>query len=217
MPKVIGSMVSLLVEVMDAGKAYFTVMGASSSQAERAVKEITKSLGLEVNQKTFKLIAGGYLESITRTTEVKLKVMKATLNAAFGESDFRTFLKDLRGIVQSAPDSEGALTRHYKTFAYDIVQRASRIQGQQMAEQIGLKAFIYSGSVIEKTRAFCKTKAGKVFTTEEAEQWKDEEWGGKNEGYTPLRDLGGHNCRHRVRWITKQEAIRRRPELKGKL
>ncbi len=35
--------------------------------------------------------------------------------------------------------------------------------------------------------------------------------------YEPLRDMGGHRCRHSPNFISNREAISRRPELKGVL
>ena len=92
--------------------------------------------------------------------------------------------------------------------------RHDRNVQKKYAERIGLRTFIYTGGLIQTSRDFCEDRNGKVFTIEEAEEWKDLNWDGKPEIYNPLIDLGGYNCRHFPAWISAKEAIRRRPDLK---
>lgn len=42
----------------------------------------------------------------------------------------------------------------------------------------------------------------------------DLDWEGKNQiGYNPFIDLGGYNCRHKLRWISRELAEAKRPEV----
>lgn len=212
LPKVIKVIVKHLVDVMDANKAYFTAVSGQTIGDEKKF-DILKRLGVDASNRTYRLVAGGYLESLVYNKETLNAVKRVILNSVFGDVELTTALRQTRQIVEGVGGSEGRLVKYYKTFVYDVLQRASRFQADSIAKSVNLHAFIYGGTVIEKTRSFCAERAGEVFTREEAEKWKELDWSGKNEDYVPLRDLGGYNCRHNVRWITAAEAIRRRPEL----
>lgn len=212
LPKVIKVIVKHMVDIMDANKAYFSAVSGKNVGDEKKF-EILKRLGVDASNRTYRLIAGGYLESLVYNKEPLNAVKRVILNSVFGDVELTTALKQTRQVIEGVGGSEGRLVKYYKTFVYDVLQRASRFQADTIAKDVGLHAFLYGGTVIEKTRSFCADRAGEVFTREEAEKWKELDWSGKNEDYVPLRDLGGYNCRHNVRWITKAEAVRRRPEL----
>lgn len=212
LPKVIKVLVQHLVDILDANKTYLTAV-SGKQVSDDSKFEILKRLGVDANKSTFKLIAGGYLESLVYNAETLNSVKRVILNSVFGDVELSSVLKQTRAIIEGTKGQEGRLARYFRTFAYDVLQRASRFQLNVVSKEIGLHAFIYGGTVIENTRPFCKERAGKVFTREEALEWKDLEWSGKNEDYDPFRDAGGHQCRHNLRWITAAEAVRRRPEL----
>ena len=212
LPKVMSVLVKHLVSILDAGQAYFSVI-AGKDVGDSEKYRVLKSLGIEATQKTFKVISGGYLESLVYDADILNDIKRVTINAAFGDVELTALNKQMRDIIEGTNGTEGKFERHFKTYTYDVLQRTSRYQTTAIAEKVGLKAFIYSGTVIDNTRKFCKDRAGKVFTIEEAQEWENEDFAGKPKDYDPLRDLGGHNCRHNKRYITAAEAIRRRPEL----
>jgi hypothetical protein len=86
-----------------------------------------------------------------------------------------------------------------------------------MTYKLEYRAFIYEGGIYDDTCDFCKERNGQVFTIREAEEWKNLEWPEKNEGYNPLRDMGGRDCRHFPSYISDELAVVMRPELKDKL
>ncbi len=111
---------------------------------------------------------------------------------------------------------------NFNTFAYDTYAAVDRTAQKLWAGKLGLKAFIYAGGKIKTSRLFCIHNNGKVFTTDEAKEW--ESMIGEDDGpmwsegtYEPLRDMGGHRCRHSPNFISNREAISRRPELESVL
>lgn len=215
MTKVVKVLIDQMVSIMDAGKTYMAVI--TGKELSDDVKfSILKRIGVEATGKTYKLIAGGYLETMVYSPEVLTEVKRIAINAVFGDIELTALSKQIKAIIEGDAKNEGKLQKYFKTFAYDVLQRSSRLQLDTIAKQTKLSAAIYAGTVIENTRPFCKERAGKVFTNEEIEEWKDIDFAGKpKEGYDPKTQCGGHNCRHTLRFITKEEAIRRRPELKS--
>lgn len=66
----------------------------------------------------------------------------------------------------------------------------------------------YEGTLVEESRAFCKARNGKTFTTEEVKSWKDEDWPEKQPyRYNPWRDCGGFGCTH----VLKPRAKKQQP------
>jgi len=98
-----------------------------------------------------------------------------------------------------------------------------------LAEETGLKYFMYMGSLVKDSRDFCVAHAGKIFTREDAEKWRTwtPEKGEYPEGYQvkqrdtsavpsylnypgydPLLDRGGYRCRHFLSWLNTSIAER---------
>lgn len=186
--------------------------------------KIFKSIGLEKTSKGFKVISGGYLESMVSSPEVLKAVKREMVNSVFGKKDFRELKKGLKIIIEGTDQTEGILRRHYKTFAYDTLQQANRVEAQVFAGAIGLQAFQYAGNVIDTTRCFCNEHVKKIILKEDAEsQWPDTIgdkcgviWSDNLPEYQPTKDMGGINCRHQPRWISNAQAMRLDPTIKYK-
>ena len=105
----------------------------------------------------------------------------------------------------------GKLTSFWHGNAYDLFNQAAEIKNEQFRAALKLHWFIYAGDIIKDSRAFCIAKAGKVFADVEADtEWpNDPNLIAKNSGipYTPRVDRGRMNCRHRIRYITRELAV----------
>jgi len=123
-------------------------------------------------------------------------------------------LKELRETLQKSIVIDGMIDRYWSRWTGDIYNQYQRAGGNEIRKELGLKYAMYEGGLIETSRKFCEDKNGEVFTEQEIQAWADEDWPGKNEGYVPELDCGGYNCRHRLRWISKELAEELRPELK---
>lgn len=122
----------------------------------------------------------------------------------------------VKGYIRGTEKAEGIVTGFWRTYAYDLFNQAAEIKNEQFRERLDLHWFIYVGGIIKDSRDFCIAKAGKVFADVEADtEWpKDPTLIGKNSGipYTPRIDRGRWNCRHRIRYITRETAYQLAPQ-----
>lgn len=178
---------------------------------QKRVKRLTRaSLGLSPDNSLSK---NGFLEKFISDEQLRNEIKNTTFQAISSGQSHDQFKKTLKEIIVGGDNYKGGLQRHYRTFAYDTYQQVDRSTQNQFAKELGLKAFVYAGTVVKATRDFCKRRVGKVFTVEEAEKWENKRWQGKNRDYNPLTDLGGYNCLHQADFISNEEAIRRRKDL----
>lgn len=174
-----------------------------------------------------KLLKGGWLEGLTDTQVVAREVKGLSYKAIFSGQDLDTMRETVRKQIEGDEEKVGLISRHFRTVTYDAFQQWDREVTRQMAKELGLTHAIYQGGLIKTSRAFCIERNDKVFTQEEIALFgteKDKYGGyynkaeglfrGKNEGYEPFVDLGGHNCRHTLDWISEALAKQLRPDLK---
>lgn len=129
----------------------------------------------------------------------------------------KDYTNGLEGLIVGNKNTAGVLQKYYRQYAYDSYSQVSEISNREFANALDLKYFIYEGSIIDTTRAFCASKAGKVFSIEEAlTEWpKDKNLLGDRSTYiAPLIERGRWNCRHMIRYIPDELAFYLRPELK---
>ena len=82
---------------------------------------------------------------------------------------------------------------------------------QTISEDLGMRHYLYQGTIIGDTRQFCQSRAGKYFTKEEVERWASQTWDGKMAGTnstTIFSYAGGYNCRHKL-WPISVEQYNR--------
>ena len=181
---------------------------------KRITKEVLSEYGIRVGEKGAKVIKYSFLDQINKYDDVYEGVRAAASNAISQGMDIQSFKKMIKETVQ--PEGKyGKIVHNFYTNANDTFSRFDRNVQHKYAVDLDLRVFIYTGGTIKTSRDFCRDRNSKVFTIEEAEEWRDLEWDGKNKNYNPEQDMGGHNCRHFRRYIDKKEAIRRRPDLES--
>ena len=221
--------------ISELGNEYF-LMTATPDLLKRfdkvieGAKEITD---LRFGLKGGKFVRGGPIESIISefgSTEVKQIMSKAVS----GNMDKREFMKQMRDFVTGTEETPGISERKWKQFAYDIYQQYDATYNKKIADEFGMKYFIYQGGLIDDSRDFCRAHNNKVWTTEEAQTWAT--WTPSQgeypagypmtskkpdevpsylgyPGYDPFQDRGGYNCRHQLGYISEELAFKLRPEL----
>ena len=168
--------------------------------SEEVNKKITKHATAKVDQST-------NLKPIF--DEVKAKAIQLMQNYD-GIS-----LQELRAQLSETVKNKNIVNKYWSRWTYDIYNQYERIGANEVRKRLGLAFAMYEGGEIETTRTVCENRNGQVFHVSEIEKWANDNWIGKNEiGYNPIIDLGGYNCRHRLRWITKETAAILRPEIK---
>lgn len=139
----------------------------------------------------------------------------------------RTSLAELQEAMRQALVEGGLIRRWIDAKMPDAIDQFDRMAQYNVAEALGIRYAIYEGGIIETSREFCEVRNAGVFTEDEIKLFgtPDDKFGGysnkplgefrgkyKN-GYDPIRDLGGYNCRHFLIWITQDLAFRLRPDL----
>lgn len=163
------------------------------------------------------LIKQGYMNGLLDDGAIRSEIQKFVFKEMFRSSGFEAFKEGLREFIEGNKDRYGAFQRYYRGFAQDAYSSMDRFIGGEYAQRLGLTHFIYQGGLIKSSRKFCIERNAKVFTTEEAEQWRDDpdlEAIDSRERYNWLIDMGGYNCRHFPDFIDQATAEYLRPELK---
>lgn len=201
------------IKIAKANDKYFAAtIPKSGKKAKKVRTDSLVKIGVQVIDKKVKVLEGGWLHMLGEFSDPYQAVNDLAQTAIGSEMKLKDFQKMIDQNI-SPEGKYGKIRHHFHTHARDTFSRYDRSVQMTYAEQLGLRAFIYQGGLINTSRDFCEKNNGKVFTLEEAEQWRDMNWQGKNDNYEPLRDMGGHNCRHFPSMISDKLAIRRRPEL----
>jgi hypothetical protein len=119
-------------------------------------------------------------------------------------------LQELRGYLEKEIVDKNKIQSQWSRWTYDIYQQYERVASNEIRKELGLKWAMYEGGEIETSRCFCIKRNGRLFREDEIMMWNDETWAGKSEiGYDAIVDLGGFNCRHKLRWVSDDFAERR--------
>lgn len=163
------------------------------------------------------LIAGGYLDRLGKTEAARELLRSYVVNSIVSGRSLFDFRNGFRELIVGNPDTDGALQRYWRQYAYDTYNKAHEVVNSSMADELELQHFIYQGSIIPTSRDFCRKKAGKVFARSEALKWKnDPDLIDKKTAasYNPFIERGRYNCRHWLNWISREVAEQLRPDLK---
>ena len=191
---------------------YYRTMGYGVKDLKGAAKQISvvrSLIGIEANGK---LVPDGYLSRLGQSQSVKETLKKYVLNAVVNEASLAGFNKGFNVLMKG---NTGVLASHWRQYAYDTFNQVHEIGNRSIATSIGLGFFIYEGSIIDTSREFCRKRAGEVFHITETATWKnDPDLVDKKskDSYQPLIERGRYNCRHTIRYISDELAIRLRPD-----
>lgn len=187
-------------------------------------------------------VAGGYMKGLMDDVTVRNEIKKLAYNKIVSGTGFKDLSKSLAEFIQGNKETVGALNQFYRNFAYDTYAQIDRLNGGLYAEKLKLKYFIFQGTRRTNSRYFCLQNKGKVFTTEEAEGWRDLigktiTVPGKKDGttkkipigpiidgksvtkatYNPVVDMGGIGCVDIASFISEEIAFQLRPDLKTRI
>jgi hypothetical protein len=182
-----------------------------------SVEDAARRLTLQrwgYNVTTKELIPGSYFEALFQNQGVARNVAGLVNRAIAGQMSLADFQKQFRKVFVGAPGA-GMLERNWKTNSFDLFMKIDRSANLVYADRLGLNYAIYSGTVKDNTRAWCRSHVNKVHSRTEIDAWKNQTWKGKiTIGYDPYLDAGGFRCRHAWSFISDTVAKTLRPELK---
>jgi hypothetical protein len=195
------------------------------------VKVITD---LKIGLRTGKMIRGGYLMSTLKTDAALTELKQLLLKLVTSQVGMKEFINAIKENVNGTDLKSGVYDRQLKRYAYDTYQQYDAAYNKKLAEEFGMKYFIYQGGIIKDSRDFCVCHNDKVFSIEESELWKTwtpqdctdypEGWPKQKDlsehpgymdypGYDPMVDRGGYNCRHILGFMSDELAQKLRPDI----
>ena len=201
--KIIKWLVNGLKDLFRLNSNYFSAQrGYPQSVDDRALNKLM--LGLGYNVRTGKIIKGGFFSQVFSVESPAMLIAKEVRTSLAA----RPLLKDFRKSFQKRFKEAGYLEKHFKRFTADLfTQFDSQAQGE-IAQDLGLTHFVYSGRLIKTSRCFCGKRQGRIYTTEYAERWNSKDWKGKIDGTSFFVTRGGYNCGHSVSYLTTLRAER---------
>lgn len=167
------------------------------------------------------IVSAGFLFNLYHdksvVTEIQQSVYKGMITGS-PITDLKDSLKsDIVGETEMIPDESGnkiekvtkngMLGRVFSPVANDVFTQVDRTASTVISNAIDLKYFIYSGTVRKNSRAFCIPKCNKVFSTDDAKEWINEDPGPiavDKDTYDPILQCGGINCYHICMFITDE-------------
>ncbi len=201
-----------------------------SEKIDKVIEAARKATDLRFGLDGGKFVRGGLLESIFSQYGV-MDVKQLMSKAVSSGMGMREFIKQIGGFVVGTKEKGGISERKFKQFSFDVFMQYDATYNKKMAEEAGLKYFVYFGDLVKDSRDFCAAHIRKVFSEQEAEEWKDwtpakgqkdnaypEGWVIKAKnlyevpsymsypGYDPLTDRGGYNCQHHLAYISAEMA-----------
>jgi hypothetical protein len=203
---------------------YFKDFSRGKAQYAATTKQVQKVIAdrLGIGDKT-QLKEGGYMDNLLKDNKVRSDIKKMSLREVMKGSGFKDFKQGLQQFIVGDEEKLGAFKQYYRNYAYDVYVQVDRDESMLMATDLVLQCFFYEGTIIDTSRPFCKERAGKLFTVEEAQAWESDPWiqnalkKGFITSYNPVADMGLWACRHVPRFVSNEVAAALRPELKAAL
>lgn len=178
---------------------YITVALGDFSEKKALYKAI-----LETNIATTKdaLLGAGIRENFGTAIQ---EVLKDNIAGIGTRSELN---KTLRRFIEGTPEESAFLNRYIKQTTNDAVMTFNSEYIQTIAEDLDVEYYLYAGTVINDSRAFCVSRSGRYFTTDQVKAWANlKGWEGRMKGTnssTIFIYRGGYNCRHQL-WPVSQE------------
>ena len=220
-----------LLELMRVKKRIAAIISENPNYV-KAVKEVTDSF-VEVRNLTddyFRTVIDGYNPKQDLYTAILKANVEATKDALLGAGIADEFAKPITDTIRATllkksnkeplnvalqrmiegygkekPLLEAALQRNSR----DAVQFFNAQYLDVVSADLNISYYIYSGTAIETSRPFCKSKVGKIFKKSTVEGWAKQQWEGKYPGTdseTIFTYRGGYNCRHQL-WPSTKAAF----------
>jgi hypothetical protein len=201
------AIVTSILELADTTAAYYESIGFDKAETDNLFQEalafLREKLGIDESGKVLK---DGALYEVLKSETVVQSLKNTAIQAVVNGVSLKSYSKELRAI---ATGENGEMFKYYKGISFDYFNQSSEIVNSRIADGLGLEWFIYQGSIKDTTRAFCSKRASRVFSVKEAQEWKNDRdlTAVKDRNtYNPMLQRGGYNCRHFIKYISKEMA-----------
>lgn len=149
---------------------------------------------------------GYYQDYLNLGAQYKDKVVQSVYDNVLANGRIADLANVIEGTLLGvgATDALGrSLAQYSRLYANDMIMNFHNQVNLKKAEDLGMDRFLYYGTLISKSRKFCRQRAGKVYTKDQIQSWKYK-WAGK--AGPAMTHRGGYNCRHhwqpvRKKWV----------------
>lgn len=169
-----------------------------------AAKRYLQQLGFNADTGTVK--TGSWLDGLSSSLDTKIGVMQRFSNAILSGISLKLFSNLFEKDFISGSGLN--LQNHWQTHTRTLFMSLDRSMQTYYAQELKLTYYLYSGTIKNNTRDFCKHRVGRVYTEDEVRSWQNQNWKGKIPGADIFTALGGYNCRHSLNAISEQIAKR---------
>lgn len=126
--------------------------------------------------------------------DARARVEKALYQSIAAQVPMETLIGEISAALTGLYATNGRpLSTYAELYANDGLMNYYNSVSIEKGRQLGMEKFYYSGTVMGNTRDFCRSRVGKVYTTEEINSWTYN-WAGKSG--PAMTNRGGWNCRH---------------------
>lgn len=183
-------------------QTYFQkLLGKESKRAEsRAKKAMLNRIGYDGR----KMVNGGLFAEFAKDLSNLKDVKTAAVRAVSSGQSITSFIKQLRTSFIGDDGKLGVLESKVRTALLDVYQQNDRIVVKNIADDVGIKHYIYQGGLMTTSRPFCVARNNRAYTSQEIESWRNIDFQGKSTPYDPFIDAGGYNCRHTLDPISEE-------------
>jgi hypothetical protein len=193
-------------EILRENEAYYDAFEGTGNMSESDFQKAVRLTLQRWGYQNDAITPGSYFEALFSNDRIAQQVARLMNAAILQQMPLSDFRESFRAVFVGA-NGRGLLENHWRTNSFDLYQRIDRTINLLLAERLGYRHAIYSGTLMLDSRPFCRERVNKVFEREAIESWEDLEFAGRPKiGYNPLTDCGGYNCRHHLSWISEELA-----------
>lgn len=156
-----------------------------------------------VDEDTMKVLRdSAYQQYVTIGGVAQTRVIQSMYNNVIGGKSMSDLVNDITGALTGLKSVTGRpLVNYAKLFANDLIMNFHNDVNLTKGTEIGMEHFLYYGSIMSKSRDFCKRRVGMTYTRKQIDSWT-QDWAGKRGPAWTYR--GGWNCRHHWQPVRKE-------------
>jgi len=138
------------------------------------------------------------------------KVVQSMYNSVLAGDTMADLTNEIRNTLTGVKAMNGRpLVNFARLYANDMIMNFHNDVNLTKGLSIGMDRFLYYGTIMSRSRDFCKRRVGQAYTKKQIDSWKGN-WKGKRGDAWTFR--GGWNCRHhwqpvRKKWLDKYDPI----------
>lgn len=166
-------------------------------------KFVNRRLGLAEDGS---MVKDGYVNTLYGDKTIRNKAREIIFRGVLSGNKPSDLKTNIKNYISGTEKTKGAIEKFYSQFAYDTFGQIDRMASVQFADRYGLQWFIYYGTLIATSRAFCRKHINGIYNVVEARNWiyqNPRPLGISESTYDPVIDMGGVNCRHTPFFLTE--------------